>query len=79
MRRGGRVGPVTERLEDRADPSGDAERARIRKMLRDRGVLPIHLTEQLMDFWIVQDAKDQEEGRSLEYRRPGHLFYGGGE
>ena len=65
--------------EDRADSAEIPERARIRQMPRDRGVLPIHLTEQLIDFGIVQDAKDQEEGRSLEDRRPGHLFYGGGE
>jgi hypothetical protein len=70
---------VTERPEDRAQGAEDPERARIRKMLRERGVLPVQITEQLIDIWIVQDAKDQEEARSLGYRRPNPMFFGGGQ
>jgi hypothetical protein len=47
-------------------------------MLHERGVLPVHITEQLIDFWIVQDAKDEEEARSPGYRRPNPMFFGGG-
>ena len=67
---------MTDRLTDRAQGAEDPERARIRKMLRERGVLPVHITEQLIDFWIVQDAKDEEEARSLGYRRPNPVFFG---
>jgi hypothetical protein len=70
---------VTERPEDRAEGGENPERARMRKMLRERGVLPVHITEQLIDFWIVQDAKDQEEARSLGYCRPNSMFFGGGQ
>jgi hypothetical protein len=76
---------VTERPEDRAQGAEDPERARIRKMLIERGVLPVHITERLIDYWIVQDAKDQEEARAFEeemrrpgYRRPNPMYYGGG-
>lgn len=56
---------MTDRPKDRARGAEAPERARIRRMLHGRGVLPVHITEQLVDFWIVQDAKDQEEARSL--------------
>lgn len=61
------------------DPTEDPEHARIRKMLLERGVPPVDLTEQLIDFWITQDAKDQEEGRRLGYRQPSRLYHGGGQ
>ncbi len=54
------------------------ERERIRKMLLERGVLPREITESLIDFWIVQDAKDQKEGRKLGYRPPSRTFFGSG-
>ena len=70
---------MTDPPKDRARGAADPERARIRKMLRERGVLPVHITEQLIDFWIIQDAKDQEEARSLGYRRPNPMYFGGGQ
>jgi hypothetical protein len=57
----------------------DAERARIREMLIGRGVPEREITERLIDFWIVQDAKDREEGRRLGYERPRGLFFGAGQ
>ena len=69
---------MTDSPEDRAKGAENPERARIRKMLRERGVLPVHITEQLIDIWIVQDAKDEEEGRSLGYQRPSRWFFGSG-
>jgi hypothetical protein len=41
-------------------------------------MLPVNITEQRIDFWIVQDAKDQEEARSPGYRRPNPMFFAGG-
>lgn len=76
---------MTERPEDRAAGAEDPERARIREMLLARGVLPMHITERLIDYWIVQDAKDQEEARALEeemrrlgYHRPNPMLFGSG-
>lgn len=70
---------MTERVDDPAEHAPeDPERARIRRMLLERGVLPIHVTEKLIDFWIIQDAKDQEEGRRMGCRPPNRLFFGGG-
>lgn len=69
---------MTHQPEDRADGAENPERARIRRMLLERGVLPAQITEQLIDFWIVQDSKDEEEARSLGYRRPNPLFFGSG-
>jgi hypothetical protein len=66
---------VTERPEDRGERE---ERARIRGMLLERGVPPSRITQRLIDFWIVQDANDEEEGRILGYRRPSRWFFGGG-
>lgn len=57
----------------------DAERARIREMLIGRGVPEREITEGLIDIWIVQDAKDREEGRRLGYERPGMRFFGSGQ
>jgi hypothetical protein len=62
-----------------SDQGDEPERARIRRMLLQRGVLPMRITEWLIDFWIVQDAKDQEEGRSLGCRRPNPLLFGSGQ
>lgn len=58
----------------------DPERARIRQMLIDRGVLPNHITESLIDFWIIEDAKDEEEGHRIRegQRFPSAKYYGGG-
>jgi len=53
----------------------DPERARIRRMLLERGVPPAQITRWLIDFWIVQDAEDEEEGRSLVYQRPSRWFF----
>ena len=70
---------MTDRPEDRAEGAEHPERARIRRMLLERGVWPGHVTEQLIDFWIVQDAKDQEEGRRLGYESPpSRWFFGSG-
>lgn len=69
---------MTDGPEDRARGAEPPERARIRRMLLERGVPPVHITDQLMDFWIVQDAKDEEEARSLGGRRPDPMFFGGG-
>jgi hypothetical protein len=70
---------VTERPKDRAEGAEDPERARIRRMLLERGVPPVQITERLIDFWIVQDAKDQEEGRRLGYEPPPfRWFFGSG-
>ena len=69
---------MTHPSKDRARGAEDPERTRIRKMLLDRGVLPVHITEQLIDYWIVQDAKDEEEARRLGYWRPNPMFFGGG-
>ena len=55
------------------------ERTRIRKMLIERGVLPVHITERLIDFWIVQDTKDQHEGRILGCCRPNPMLFGSGQ
>ena len=63
---------------DRPEAAEAPERARIRKMLLERGVPPAQVTERLIDFWIVQDAKDEEEGRSLGYQRPSRWFFGSG-
>lgn len=70
---------MTQRHDDRAAGAEDPERARIRRMLLDRGVLAVHITKQLIDFWIVQDARDEEEGRSLGCGRPRIRFFGGGQ
>ena len=69
---------MTERPEDRAQGAEDPERARIRRMLHERGVWPGLITEQLIDFWIVQDAKDREEARSVGYCSTRMLFGSGG-
>jgi len=58
--------------------SEDPERVRIRRMLLQRGVLPIHLTEQLINFWIIQDEKDREETRTLGLRPPCRNLMGSG-
>ena len=42
-------------------------------------MLPVQITEQLIDIWIVHDAKDQEKALSLGYRRPNPMFFGGGQ
>lgn len=72
---------MTASLEDAAARrEEDAERARIRRMLLDRGVLAAQITEHLIDFWIIQDARDQEEARSLglQEERPHRSLFGGG-
>lgn len=69
---------MKDRPTDRARGAGTPERARIRRMLLQRGVLPVRITEQLIDFWIVQDAKDEEEARRLGFRPPNPMFFGGG-
>jgi hypothetical protein len=63
---------------DRPEGAEAPERARIRRMLLERGVPPAQITERLIDFWIVQDAKDEEEGRSLGCQRPSRWFFGSG-
>lgn len=63
---------------DRRAEGADPERARIRRMLHERGVWPGLINEQLIDFWIVQDAKDQEEARSLGEPRPRPFLFGSG-
>lgn len=57
----------------------DAERVRIREMLIGRGIPEREITEGLIDIWIVQDAKDREEGRRLGYDTPGKRFFGSGQ
>lgn len=59
----------------------DPECARIRRMLPERGVPPAQITKWLINFWIVQDAEDEEESRSLVYQRPSRWFFvsAGGE
>lgn len=57
---------------------GNRERARIRKLLRERGVLERRITGWLIDFWIVQDARDEEEGRRIGLKRPSGMFFGSG-
>lgn len=69
---------MTHRPKDRARGTETPERARIRRMLYERGVLPVHITEQLIDFWIVQDTKDQEEARSLGQPHLRPFMYGSG-
>ncbi len=63
---------------DQPEGAEAPERARIRRMLLERGVPPAQITERLIDFWIVQDAKDEEEGRRLGYQRPSRWFFGSG-
>jgi hypothetical protein len=70
---------VTARPEDRAEGAETPERARIRQMLHERGVWPRLITEQLIDFWIVQDAKDREEARSLGEPPPRPFMFGSGD
>jgi hypothetical protein len=70
---------VTEPPADGAErDEHNPERARIRRMLLERGVPLAQITERLIDFWIVQDAKDEEEGQSLGYQRPSRWFFGSG-
>lgn len=55
---------VTQRPKRRAKGGAeDPARTRIRKILLRRGLRPREITEQLIDYWIVQHANDQEEGR----------------
>jgi hypothetical protein len=48
------------------------------KILLERGIAEHRITEMLIGFWIVQDAKEQEEARSLGCRRHNSLFFGSG-
>jgi hypothetical protein len=73
-----------ERMHEAGDGSGetreaDPERARIREMLIGRGIPEREITEVLIDIWIVQDAKDREEGRRLGYHGPSSRFFGSGQ
>ena len=57
---------------------GNRERARIRTLLRERGIEERRIAGWLIDFWIGQHARDEEEGRRIGLKRPSGMLFGSG-